>query len=679
MPKTLTHNAPSRRAGPLLVLLATLVLAACGGGSGSGDDRPDPPPTGSGPLAAAQSGDLVKHVQATLREREKRLAANPGDPAAAGDVAPTSALPAAGFSAPGAARSSTLTQESGVDEADLLKTDGTHLVSLAPFDSGQRVRLQSHRRAADGSLTPRGTLELPPGDGQSTSAVGLVASDDLRALAVLTHDWRSVPWDQSCAGGCPGAAVLPFPPFYMLGSVGVQRVVLEDGVPLAGTRVSLDGQLVDSRRIGERLYVVTRHRPRLPIDALPTNAPAALREAVIAALRAEDLLPRLRVNGGAAEPLVRETECWLQPGNASLAVEFTTITVFDLASPTLARTSRCFAGGSEAVYMSTTSLVVATTRWAYAGNARGLFFPADMRTDLHKFALVGAGVAYRGSADVPGHLGWNTERKSYRLSEHEGVLRVLTFTGSSGWLFESDAGNPQAGPPSPATLTLLREAGDGEAKLQVVATLPNARRPAALGKPGEQVYAVRFVGARGYLVTFRQIDPLYVLDLADPADPKIAGELELPGFSDWLIPLSDRLLFGVGRDVDAATGRRGGVKVALLDVSNAAAPRQIASQVMGDTFAQAGLEASRHGLNLLQQGNVTRLAMPLVLGSGTTPGYRNGLARFEVDVAAGTLKSLPMLGEQTGTAYPDLPSQRSVQIGEHAYYLRGGALAAHAW
>jgi hypothetical protein len=672
MPATPSSTAGRARAWP--ALLAAVLLAACGGGG----DAPRPPPTGSGPLAAAQSGELVKHAQAALREREKRLAANPGDPSAAGDIVPTSALPAAGFNAGAATRSSTLVQESGVDEADLIKTDGTHLVSLAPSDSGRSVRLQSHRRAADGSIAPRGTLELPRGDADTSIAGGLVMDEAGRALVVLTSDWRQVPWERSCAGGCPGAVILPFPPVFMLGTVGVQRVELDDGVPKLGTRVTLDGQLVDSRRIGERLYVVTSHRPRLPIDALPMTAPAAEREAAIAALRAEDLLPQVRVNGGPSAPLVKETECWVQPGNASLAVEFTTVTVFDLASPTLARTSRCFAGGSEAIYMSPSSLVLATTRWVYTNNTRGLFFPADMRTDLHKFALERDALAYRGSADVPGHLGWNAERKSYRMSEHDGVLRVLTFTGSTGWRFERDAGDPSAPPPSPATLTVLREAAGGDAKLQVVATLPNARRPALLGKPGEQVYAVRFAGSRGYLVTFRLTDPLYVLDLADPADPKIAGELELPGFSDWLIPLSDRLLFGVGRDVDAG-GQRGGVKVALLDVGNAAAPRQIASQVLGDNFAQAGLEVTRHGLNLLQQGSVARLAMPLVLGSATAPGYRNGLARFEVDVAAGSFKPLPWLGEQAGSIYPDLAGQRSMQIGAHAYYLRDGVLSAHAW
>ena len=92
-------------------------------------------------------------------------------------------------------------------------------------------------------------------------------------------------------------------------------------------------------------------------------------------------------NGGPAQPLLAETDCYLQPANASLAVEFTTITVFDLRSPTLAQRSRCFVGGSEALYMSTENLYLATTRWAYLADAGGLVYPQKIQTDIHKFSL----------------------------------------------------------------------------------------------------------------------------------------------------------------------------------------------------------------------------------------------------------------------------------------------------
>ena len=98
----------------------------------------------------------------------------------------------------------------------------------------------------------------------------------------------------------------------------------------------------------------------------------------------------------------------------------------------------------------------------------------------------------------------------------------------------------------------------------------------------ESIRAVRFAGDVGYVVTFRQIDPLYVLDLSDPTDPKQVGELKIPGFSRYLHPLSGGLLFGVGRDADPRTGQELGLQASLFDVSDPANPTQIAILPLGD-------------------------------------------------------------------------------------------------
>lgn len=654
-----------------LPLLAAVLLAACNGG-GAPEERTD-----SGrslPLTTLRAGELAAHVQSILREREKQRAQGVQPAPTAG---PASLVATAGATDAPPAHSQTLVQEAGVDEADLLKTDGTHLYSLAVRGT-QAPRLRSHRRAADGSLSARGAIELSAEGQVEPARLGLLLASDGRAGAVLGQRWMRLTGDQVCADACPPTGMVAIEPYWAQASVEVQRFALADGVPSLGEQLRIDGRLVDSRRVGDRLVLVTVHQPLLALDLLPAGASAAEREAAIARLRASDVLPRVRASAGSPVPLVADTECWAQRGNASTAVEITTITVLDLASPTLARTSRCFVGGTEALYMTPTTLVLATTRWSYATAPQGWQYPADIRTDIHKFALgatTAEGVSYRGSGEVAGHLGWNAERKSLRLSEHAGVLRVLSFTGQFGWATVADAsGGP---PPSPATLTLLRERS-GEPALEVVSTLPNARRPAALGKPGEQVHGVRFVGERGYLVTFRVIDPLYVLDLSDPADPRVAGELELPGVSDHLVPLPGGLLFGVGRDA-SPTGALGGVKVALFDVSDPQAPREIAQQAFGSQGSSTALDGSRHGLNLLERGGVVRLALPLAATARPWQEWTSGLQRFEVDLQARQMAALPALGLGTQAEFADTTLQRSVQIGDHVYFLRGGELAGYAW
>lgn len=642
------------------VLAAALLLglAACGGGSGT-----EPPAAqDSAALAASRPGELTAYVQQRLRtlDAQGRLG---GGATLVGLPVTASPQPTAGSATP--ARSSTLVQEAGVDEADLIQTDGSHLYTLQPQD-GAGPRVAVYRRNTAGRALALAEVALP-GDGAVDIGVeGMVFSSNQQSLAVITRRWLPMPAPEACAD-CASIAVA-----WMRSTVDVQRVdVSTPAAARAGERISIDGTLVDSRRIGDSLVVVTSHRPTLPVEVMPAGSSAADRAAAIARVTTADLLPRMRRNGGASEALLADTDCYLQPANGSLDLSFTTITVFDLRSPTLARSSRCFVGGSEAMYMSPGHLYVATTRWSYPEGPVALVYPPLIQTDIHKFALTGATVAYRGTGQVDGHLGWNSEQKSYRLSEHNGDLRVLSFSGQTGW-----AGTrTDAIAPSPARLTVLRERSSDQT-LQVVSTLPNTTRTAALGKPGEQVYAVRFVGDRGYVVTFMRTDPLYVLDLSNPADPRTVGEVEVAGFSEVLVPLDNGLLLGVGRDADRA-GRITGLKVALFDIGNPATPTQRASLTLGAAGSASALDFSRHGLNFMTVGNTARVALPVNLSSTDSSGWQMGLQQLQVDTAAATLVNRGLLGARS--AGGPLWLERSTQIGDQVYYLSQGSLQTFDW
>lgn len=652
---------------------SAVLLAACGGGAGN--EAGGSPDGGTSALKASEPGDLSAYVQRVLRERATMRQA--GTAPADGDrsVVPLPAGAAApAVTATGVPFSTSLTQERDVDEPDLVKTDGVHLFSL-DLQNPSRPLLRTTRRLDSGALEERGAATLALGGANALAPRGLVMAADGQALAVTSEGWAGVSGNP-CADLCPPALLLPGP-VWMRQLVAVERFdVADPSRPAAGTRLEFDGRLVDARRVGDHLVLVSEYQPLLAADLLPGSATPAERETAIAATRGADLLPRRWFNGAAGtekRPLMNETDCWVQPANASLSIAVTTITVLDLRAGDLAPASRCFVGGSEALYMTPGTIYLASTRWAYSFAGGALRYPATMFTDIHKFAFDAGRVAYRASGAVEGHLGWDALRKSYRLGEHEGALRVLSFTGTVGWFTLDDAART---PPSPATLTVLREAAGG--RLEAVAKLPNARRSEALGKPGEQVHGVRFAGKRAYVVTFRQIDPLYVLDLTDAADPRIAGVLEAPGFSDHLLPLSDRLLLGVGKDADAA-GRAGGVKVSLFDVADAARPRELASQVFGSTGSQSGLDHSRQGLTLLQQGTVMRLSMPLFLYDARFTNARDRLQGFEVDLDAATLTTRTSIAPAPAVPPGNLAQQRSVLIGEQVYWLHGGRLSGHAW
>jgi hypothetical protein len=654
--------ARGRAVGALCLAAAT--LAACGGGSsGTGGTTETPRDVA---LAVSRPGELLAYVKAKLVQRAKLR--REGTAVDGSGLPPPVAVPSSGGGAP-VLRSSTTVQEAGVDEPDLMKTDGRAVYTLRRGDA-LLATVSAHPLRADGTLDAPATLPLPLETERWPVLHGMLLDAAERRLAVLGESVGFTAGGPCGGGFCSGVPALA----PQASDVDVRLVdVAADAGLSARAHYRLSGRVVGARLIGSALFVVSTHAPALAVEALPSEASDAERDAALAALQPQDVLPTLRVGDAAPQPLLAETDCYVQAGNASPAIEITSISVFDLRAPDTPPSSRCIVGGHEALYMSVSSLVLATTRYDYVGGAPGdvgVAYPADIRTDLHAFALGDGVPAYRGSGSVSGHLGWDPARKPYRLSEHAGDLRVLTFTGETGWASAADS---SALPASPATLTVLRERAG---VLETVAQLPNERRPEAIGKAGEQLYGVRFVGTRGYVVTFRQIDPLYVLDLADPTDPRVAGALELPGFSDHLFELADGVLLGVGRAVDA-DGAVGGVKVALFDVRDAARPALRDEHVFGGAGSVSALDSGAHGLNWLRVGALARVALPMLVRQDASG--EQGLQRFEVDTAALSLATKPMLGAVAARA--DGPwTERSLQVGDRVYYLSGdGSLGSSPW
>lgn len=613
-------------------------------------------------------------------------------------VAVTTTAAAGAPAAPAAVYSGTTLQETGVDEADLVKSDGVAVFSLDPASDNvyRRDRLRRQRfdaGAADGSLLPADSLLLPFSTDVSGSGLYLDSErQQLVALGQIGSGWDSyATW---------------FYPLYW--SVGATEAVLIDTANQMQTRRSLriGGQLIGSRRVGATLYLVLRSYPRVSgLDPWWSAQNTAANQTIVDQLEATDLLPTIAIDGGPPQALVDPATCLVQQDNAAASADIITIVGIDLAASEHRHAARCFAGAAEAFYMSEQSLYLATTRYRYDSSGAYPLYTAQTSTDLHKFALNGLDIAYRGSGNVVGHLGFDQNRKSFRMGEHQGMLRVITQTDTSfgGWLATVDmvttatvsaAATRAAAVDSPGRLSILEERDGG---LAVVGQLPNAARPEPLGKVGEQLYATRFIGARGYLVTYRLTDPLYVLDLSVPSDPRIAGALEVSGYSDYLFPLAENLLLGVGKDAvedggvgDGRFAWYQGVKVALIDVSDPANPREAARAIVGRRGTNATVLRDHHGIALQTLGRQVRIGLPVSLhdtpwlyasGGGLSDYFsftRTELQRFAIDLDTQALQSLaPLVSDVSGERPID--NDRALLWNDQVHYYQNGSWRSAPW
>ncbi|MFI6394710.1 beta-propeller domain-containing protein [Nonomuraea sp. NPDC050540] len=250
-------------------------------------------------------------------------------------------------------------------------------------------------------------------------------------------------------------------------------------------------------------------------------------------------------------------------------------------------------------------------------------------TELHRFDVGQAGAPkYVSSGKVPGRL-----LNQYSLSEFEGNLRVATTqsdqktSSSSVYVLKAD------------TLARVGEVG-------------------GLGK-GERIYSVRFIGPVGYVVTFRQVDPLYTLDLRDPAAPRVTGELKITGYSAYLHPAGDGRLIGVGQEA-SDKGRTLGTQLSLFDVSDPAGPRRLSQMFQKDSGSEA--EWDPHAFLYWPKTGLT--VIPL-------SGYKDnttGAMVMKVDQSGVTKLGMVKHPKQTQKEYSYQPGiQRAMVIGDELW------------
>ena len=526
--------------------------------------------------------------------------------------------------------------ETGVDEAALVKSDGRYVYTYAHSGATRNPLIRIGEVGADGATFRNvGQVGLNEGRPLSMQQAGLyLHGQQLVSVSSGQVFAYGSPWFYSGA--------------WMNGKTHVEILSLARAdAPVSRWRAEIDGYLLSSRRIGNRLYLFSRFVPSLPGFVYGSSNPAVVsaNQSLLNNTPLSALLPKVRIGNGEASELIDAYQVHLPPmGARAPTADMILVTAIELGQSGVAETI-AIVGGAEAVYASTQNLYVATSRYnnrtPFGTLVPSSLEPSTYTTDIHQIALLFDTLSVRASGSVEGYLGFDIDQQAFRMSEHAGKLRVVT--SSNSWWGASVKNR----------LTVLEPSASASGVLRTVSYLPNAQRPESLGKPGELLYATRFVGERLYAVTFRQVDPLYVVDVSNAADPFIAGALEVPGFSEYLHPLPNGLLLGFGRSA-SDLGVIDGLQLSLFDVSDAGKPRLVQKAAIGKRGSDSALLKHHHAFSALTQpdGSIT-VAFPVRVydgppqGSPGTFSYWNwdhsGLARFEIRGASAATASLVQL------------------------------------
>ena len=457
--------------------------------------------------------------------------------------------------------STTNVQEVGVDEPDIVKTDGTRILAIA-----QGVLYYVDVNGDTPELI--GSLRLSDGGAQEM----LLAGDTLLVLS-RTNQWdvpmRLAPeiWN-------------PDIPDYGSGISVLSEIDISDPADMAVVKtLFVDGSYLSARMVGDTVRVVVDSYPTGLEFVYPTGSGLrAEREAerinrqVIEDSSIENWLPYFVMEEKRGSRTVTTEGTLLDCEQTFAPHEFSGLGTLNVLTIDLtqglepADAVGVFADG-DTIYASQESLYVATQRWhdwSTLDDSKAAEQFVGVTTEIHKFDISGAAAAaYVASGEIQGFL-----LNQWAMSEYNGDLRVATTSEPEWWGWRDDS-------VSESFVKVLREDRG---------VLEEIGEVGELGK-GERIYSVRYIGDTGYVVTFRQTDPLYTIDLSNPKAPKVLGELKILGYSAYLHPIDDGLLLGIGQDADDQ-GRTKGTQVAVFDVSDPANPKRIHTMTFDDGWSE---------------------------------------------------------------------------------------------
>lgn len=403
--------------------------------------------------------------------------------------------------------STTNLQEAGVDGADTVKTDGSYLYAL----TGEKIYIV---KAQAGKLTLTAAIERK-NDQERFMELYLCGN---RLVVIKDIYEEAEPEDDGVIYDCA----------YLGGqTTEVELYNIENKqTPALAESFSQDGNYLNSRMVEDCLYLLTT---KYVSGDIRQEQP-------------ETYIPELGKNG--KNGIMPVGDIYVYPGEDGGADNYVVMAGIDVAKGERV-SSKAILGYQMDVYCAQENLYLSTPDWS---RSRVKF---QSGTKLMRFALKEGALSLEAEGRVPGLL-----NNQFSMSEKGNTLRLVTTVEGDHFIREDDkySTGEEIATRSNSLYVLNLE-------LQIQGAVERLA-------PGEQIYSARFIGDMAYFVTFRNVDPLFAVDLSKPDSPRVLSALKIPGFSEYLHPYGKDLLLGIGRDADEKTGETGVVKLSMFNIKN---------------------------------------------------------------------------------------------------------------
>ena len=480
--------------------------------------------------------------------------------------------------------SATNVQVQGVDEADVVKTDGEYIYQV----NGRKIVIAKAYPAKEMALASVISFKDSRFSPQEIYIEG-------KYLTVIGRSYADVPIYKT--DGTKNS--LTYPEI----SLNTAKAIIYDVSNKKDVKVvrevELDGNYISSRKIGTRLYLLANknigeiiyspywEQAYLKGDYKALLSEGYIKEAIDSAFTLTE------------KPLYRDTSSSKDftgiPYNRlhyfpdSIEPNYMVIATLDMAKPGEKADISAYLGAGQNIYSSTQNMYISFTDYESYRIFRGtskIMPESSYNTVVYKFSLENGIAAYHSKGTVPGSI-----LNQFSMDENEGYFRIATTKGATWRNDESTSKN---------NVYILDETMNITGKVENMA-------------PGERIYSVRFVGDRGYVVTFRTVDPLFVLDLKNTSSPRILGSLKIPGYSEYLHPYDENHIIGFGKDTVEIKGQAYylGMKMAMFDVTDVTNPVRKFAVNIGDRGTDS--ELLRNHKSLLFSKSKNLIAFPVSL------------------------------------------------------------------